>query len=173
MLLRESYYSPEYDALDCIFVNQDLYAVVYMYDVHDNIVLTNDTNSWYELFTFEFELGSQFTAYHCVNYTTEEQSPWYRHTNMTRYDSHHYSNFTVVCPIRPLVQSYTGQYLRYKYTDERPDIARQENNIEVKPYLVRDIDVNNADHWAARYFNIGWNCSYINDDISNEREPCS
>ena len=113
-----------------------------MHDLYGNIVLTNDTRSWYELFTFEFEEASSFTAYHCKNYTGVESSPWYRHTNMSLYRSHSYSNNTVVCPIRPLVQSYS-QYLRYKYTNSSLNfIGLNLPGLEVKPYLVRDIDVN-------------------------------
>jgi len=44
---------PQAEALDCIFVQQNLYAIIDMHDIHNNIVLTNDTASWYEYFTFE------------------------------------------------------------------------------------------------------------------------
>lgn len=110
-------YYPASEAADCIFVNQDIYAIIDMHDLHNNIILTNDTLSWYELFTFEFSDDSLFTAYHCKNFTGVEWSPWYKHTNMTLYRKHSYSNNTVVCPIRPLRQSY-AQSLTFKYTAE-------------------------------------------------------
>ena len=93
---------PAPEAADCIFYKEDIYAIIDMHDLYNNIILTNDTLSWYDLFTFEFSDESSFTAYHCKNFTGVEWSPWYKHTNMSMFGMHSYSNNTVVCPIRPL-----------------------------------------------------------------------
>mmetsp|Transcript_14756 Transcript_14756/g.22883 ORF Transcript_14756/g.22883 Transcript_14756/m.22883 type:complete len:889 (-) Transcript_14756:1047-3713(-) len=94
-------YLAESHALDCIFVNQDLYMILDMKDLYSNTVFIDDKEAWYDLFKFTFDGGSLFSPVHCEAYTGVEGTTFYKDFNYTRFQSYQPSDSKMVCPVRP------------------------------------------------------------------------
>lgn len=53
---------------DCIFAGELAYLLIDMRDLAGNVVPITDTEAFYDLFTVEFELGTEFSTRECLQY---------------------------------------------------------------------------------------------------------
>jgi hypothetical protein len=67
-----------YSTLDCIFAHQDIYAIVEMKDIYENIVLIDDHDAWKDLYTLTFGLGGGFNLVYCKPFNGIESSSFYQ-----------------------------------------------------------------------------------------------
>jgi hypothetical protein len=102
-----------------------------------------------------FSLGGGFNLVYCKPFTGIEASSFYEDERPNDYS--YYNNTlipdpspnTVICPVRPT--TIGNQDLSAKDSNDDRSFPGFPISIDVKPFRVRDIDLNNPTHWSATY----------------------